>query len=294
MKTCHLFSTIIFSVVLNWASLNAQKIDSMPSVCLNHVLIYLDSATYQNLFNSSFLSDTVGNCEAHTVKTVDDEWSGKYLFGEEGYLELFSTKGGNDTPLGSFGFGFFTFRTGDIWTIRDEWQKQTTNIIWTDTTIYEDKGIKKSWFYSIGLAPEDSSKFLPVWLMENTPEHMKDAGFNDSELKEEISWGTYSRKRREIESFPKLLKGITSVNITVGSDEFDFLKKTITGFGLHQINKAFSNPYVCITCDVSPEPIWRINTVTFELKEDVPYRKLGISDNLVLEFEGKSAVFTFK
>jgi hypothetical protein len=284
---------LLINLIFDSINLDAQNSDSIPSVCLNHVLIYLDSATYQNLFNSSFLSDTVGNCEANTVKTVDDEWSGKYLFGEEGYLEFFSTTGANVTPVGSFGFGFFTFRTGDIWKIRDEWQKHTTEIIWTDTTIYEDKGIKKSWFYSIGIAPEDTNKFLPVWLMENTPEHMKEAGYNDSELKEEISWGAYYRKRHKSESFPRLLKDITSVNISVGSDELDFLKKTLSGFGLHQIGNTFSNPYVKIACDIKPYSIWRIQTITFELKQDVAYRKLIISDNLILELEGKSAVMTF-
>jgi hypothetical protein len=200
VKKYLLVSLIFIGLVLSCISLSAQKIDSIPSVCLNHVLIYLDSSTYQNLFNSSFLSDTLGNCEAHTQKTVDDEWSGKYLFGEEGYLEFFSTEGANVTPAGSFGFGFITFRTGDIWKIRDNWQKHTTEVIWTDTTIYEDKGTKKSLFYSIGLAPEDRNKFLPVWLMENTPEHLKETGYNDSELKEEISWGTYFKKRLKSES----------------------------------------------------------------------------------------------
>jgi hypothetical protein len=293
VKKYLLVPVIFIGLVLSCISLSAQKIDSIPTVCLNHISIYLDSATYQYLFNSSFLSDTVGNCESHTMKTVDDEWSGKYLFGEEGYLEFFSTKGANVAPVGSFGFGFFTFRTGDIWKILDEWQKHTTEIIWTDTTIYEDKGTKKSWFYSIGLAPEDTNKFLPVWLMENTPEHMKEAGYKDSELKEKISWGTYYRKRLKSEPFLKLLKGITSVNISIGSDELDFLKKTLTGFGLHQMGKTFSNPYIKIACDVKPYSIWRIQTITFELKQDVAYRKLIISDNLILELKGKSAVMTF-
>jgi hypothetical protein len=128
------------------------------------------------------------------------------MFGEEGYLEFFSTKGVNTIPAGAFGLGFITFRTGDIWKIRDEWQKHTAEVIWTDTTFYEDKGTKKSWFYSIGLIPEDTNKFLPVWLMENTPEEMNEAGFADPDLKEEITWGMYYRKLHKSEPFSKLLK----------------------------------------------------------------------------------------
>ena len=89
MKTRHLFFVVIFIMVLSCISLDAQKIDSIPPVCLNGVTIFLDTVTYRDLFNSSFLSDTLGICEAHTVTTVDAGWSGRYLLGEEGYLEFF-------------------------------------------------------------------------------------------------------------------------------------------------------------------------------------------------------------
>lgn len=292
MKKDLLVHIILIGLVLNCISLSAQKIDSIPAVCLNHVLIYLDSATYQKLFNLSFLSDTVGNCSTKTQKTVDNEWSGKYLFGEEGYLEFFPTKKVNNIPSGWFGFGFITFRSGDIWKIRDKWQKHTTEIIWTDTSIYEDKGTKKSWFYSISLAPDDTNKYLPVWLMENTPEEMKRAGYGDSDLKEEITWGTYMNNLKS-QPFSKLLKGITSVNISVGTNEMDFLQKIMIGFGLHKTDSTFSNQYVDILCDIRPYSIWRIQSVTFELKQDVAYRKLIISGSLILELKGKSAVMTF-
>lgn len=94
--------------------------------------------------------------------------------------------------------------------------------------------------------------------------------------------------------YPKLLRGITSVNISVGSDRIDFFQEIMEGYGLLKLGSTFSNQNVNITCDISPEPIWRVNRVTFELKENVPYRKLIISDNLTPELEGKSAVFTFK
>lgn len=293
MKNYHPISIIIIVVVLSCINLSAQKIDSIPSVCLNHILIYLDSATYQNLFNSSFLSDTIGDCESHTVTTDKQKYSGKYLFGEEGYLEFFSTKKVNTIPSGTFGLGFITFRTGDIWKIRNEWQKHTTETIWTDTTFKFDKGLRESWYYSIGIDSKDTTKYYPIWLMENTPEHMYKVGYTNTDLKEVISWGTYHRKLRNSEPFSKLLKGITSVNISVDNDGLDFLKKNLQGFGLRMIGTTFLNQFVDILSDIKPCYIWRIQTITFELKQDVAYRKLIISDNLILELEGKSAVMTF-
>lgn len=296
MKTCHLFSAVIFIMVLSCLGLSCQKTVNIPTVCLNHAYIYLDTVTYHNLFNSSFLSDTVGDCEAHTEKTADEEYSGKYLFGEEGFLEFFSTEEADTIPSGAIGLGFITFRTGDIWKIRDEWQKHTTQIIWTDTTFEDNNGIKESEYYSIGIFPRDTSENMPVWvwLMEYTPEHMKKVGYSDSDLKKEITWSAYYEQKWKRGPYSKLLKGITSVNVSVDSDRIDFLQEIIEGFGLQKVGSTFSNQHVNIECDIKPDPIWRIQTITFELKQDVPYRKLIISDNLILELEGKSAVFTFK
>jgi hypothetical protein len=114
MKNHYLLFVVFFCLVLNCTSLDGQKTEIIPLVCLNHVVINLDTVTFNNLFNSSFLSDTVGNCEAHTQKTTDQEYSGKYLFGEEGYLEFFPIKDINAIPPGSLSLGFITFRTGDI------------------------------------------------------------------------------------------------------------------------------------------------------------------------------------
>jgi hypothetical protein len=287
---------LLISLVSDFINLNAQKTDNIPSLCLNHVYIYLDTVTYHNLFNSSFLSDTLGNCEAHTVKTNDGEYSGKYLFGEEGYLEFFPTKEADTIPSGAVGLGLITFRSGDIWKIREQLQKHATQTIWTDTTFRDNNGLKESWYYAIGLVPKDTNEYLPVWvwLMENTPDCMKKAGFSDSDLKEEIAWSAYYRHRLKSGPYSKLLKRITSVNVSVGSDRMYFLQEIMEGFGLQKLGLTFSNQHANIACDVKPDPIWRIQTVTFELKQDVPYRKLIISDNLFLELEGKSAVFTFK
>ncbi len=295
MKKKRLLSAVFLSMVFYCISLNAQKTDSIPAVCLNHVIIFLDTITYHDLLNSSFLSDTVGNCSAQAVKTTDQEYSGKYLLGEEGYLEFFLIKEEDTVPFGAVELGFITFHTGDIWKIRDEWQKHATQTIWSDTTIVDNNGIKASICYTIDLEPRDTSESMPcwVWLLEYTPEEMKRAGYSDSDLKEEISWGNYWKMRKG-EVYTKLLNRITSVKISVGSDRIDFLQEIMEGFGLKKTGSNFSNQYVNIACDVKPDPVWRIQTVTFELKQDVPYRKLIISDNLTLELEGKTAVFTFK
>jgi hypothetical protein len=74
--------------------------------------------------------------------------SKKYLFGNEGYLELFSTKGHEYATVGGVGIGFITFRSADTWRVREEWQRHTSNTVWTDTSYSEKKGVKRSWYYS--------------------------------------------------------------------------------------------------------------------------------------------------
>ena len=269
-----------------------QEKSSFPPVCLNHISVVLDSLTYQNLFETPFLRDTIGDCETDTITSVDQSYFGKYLMGRDGYLELFSTKGYKNAILGEVGLGFITLRTDDIWRIRDEWRQQVTDSIGIDTSFFEDMGIKKSWYYAIWLDGNDSIQPLNVWLMEYTPERLKEAGFSDTDLKQEITWATYAQKRFG-KTFTKLFDRIIAIHLLLRNNEFEYLRKTLTGLGLHQSGTSFSNQFVQVTCDIIPNPMMRIQTITVALSERVTYHRMIISNHLFLEVEGTKAVFTF-
>lgn len=90
----------------------------LPKIRLNHVYLVLDSATYNHLFDSAFIAQTIGKIKTSAVTTTNDSWSGKYLFGKNGYFEFFSDQGYKGASVGDCGLGFMTLKSGDIWTIQ--------------------------------------------------------------------------------------------------------------------------------------------------------------------------------
>ena len=128
--------------------------------------------------------------------------------------------------------------------------------------------------------------------MEYTPERLKEAGFSDTDLKQEITWAIYAQKRFG-KTFTKLFDRIIAIHLLLRNNEFEYLRKTLTGLGLHQSGTSFSNQFVQVTCDIIPNPMMRIQTITVALSERVTYHRMIISNHLFLEVEGTKAVFTF-
>ncbi|MDD5508242.1 MAG: DUF5829 family protein [Bacteroidales bacterium] len=287
----------LFFAMITWSylfcnGLYAQEKTNLPTVCLNHLYVVLDSLTYQHLFESPFLRDSLGDCETDTITTDRESYFGKYLMGRNGYLELFSTKGFENATIGEVGLGFITFRSGDIWRILDKWQQQGTDSFWADTSFIEDKGMMKSLYYSIGLIPMDTTPSFYGWLMEYTPERLKERGFSDAELERDIPFEMYGYKRTG-KIFIKLFDRITAVHLLLDNNEFEYLKKSVLGLGLSQDGNTFSNSFIKITCDIMPNPVMRIRTITLALSEKVSFHRIIINEHLVIELEGMTAVFTF-
>jgi hypothetical protein len=94
------------------ATLFAQTI---PPVYFNHVTVYLPSAAYRAIEQSSFLRNVFSKFEEQTVQRDGGTWSytGVYLFGQHTYFEFFEAgqqvlPGGTiPTPAGLIGFNMW-------------------------------------------------------------------------------------------------------------------------------------------------------------------------------------------
>ncbi len=100
------------------AEMHAQK--NLTPVFLNHVYFVLDSNTYMHVFDSAFLQQ-VGDTAEKKVTTSTESWSGKYFSGRNSYFELFPPKGFEGAVVGDLGFGFMTFKQGDIEQVKKKW-----------------------------------------------------------------------------------------------------------------------------------------------------------------------------
>lgn len=264
----------------------------MPESYLSHMYIVLDDDTYKHLFDSVFIKEQIGDLRTDSVVTADDSWFGKYLHGKNAYFEFFPPNGFKGASVGDIGFGFMTYTSGDIWQIKNKWQQTTADSVQTDTTNYKEGDQSYPWYYAIYLSQEDSAPPLSVWIMENTPELLKQTGFSDEEIKNKITWETYTLKKSG-KLFNKFFNRITAVTLSAGPSEYDHLSKSLSGFGFRQQGNHFSNGSISITCRLQSNTAMHIETIETELLQAFPSRNIKISNSLTLKISGNKAVWIF-
>ncbi len=279
---------IIFMTTI-CAEMHAQK-NSTP-VFLNHVYFVLDSNTYMHVFDSAFLQQ-IGDTVEKKVITSTESWSGKYLSGRNSYFELFQPKGFEGAVVGDLGFGFMTFKQGDIEQVKRKWKNNSKDSVKTDTSTYISKGKKHTWYYSIYLSAADSLLHLSAWVMENTPDILKETGFADEEIKKPISWQEYREKQSKTK-FTKAFSSITSVELITNKYDYDYLKKSFLGFGLKENNNSFFNEYITIKYAIENISSTKLKKVEIELNNSFDEHTIVMSDHLTMHIKGKSASLIF-
>jgi hypothetical protein len=270
--------------------------NSQPSnlpVSLNHLMIVLDSETYHHFFDSKFFCDSIGNCKEDTMVTPDRSWFGKYLSGKNGYLELFSAAANTaNLPAGALGFGFITAQFGDLSQIKNKWQKHYIDTVYFNTQYSEYKGQKLPWYNVLTIDAKDSMQTIFAWLMENTSDELKRAGFNDSDIMKPISWEEYSNKSSG-KTITKLFDHISEVYLSVTKNQFEYLRETFTGIGLKQKENTFVNEAVKIICDINSNSTAHLQSISLTLTKNVSDLQTQISDHLILKASGNTAVLKF-
>ncbi|CAN5475535.1 hypothetical protein BH10BAC2_BH10BAC2_22460 [soil metagenome] len=272
-------------------SIYAQS--QLPEIYLSHMYIVLDEDTYQKLFDSAFIKEKLGRTRTDSVTTADDAWFGKYLHGKNGYFEFFSPKGFKGASVGDIGFGFMTYTSGDIWKIKNRWAAMSADSIETDTTKYMSEGVSHSWYYSIAVSDTDSAPPLSLWIMENTPELLKENGFSEEEIKNKITWQDYTEKKTKKKN-DRSFDRIRSVELSINKSEYEYLKKSLSGFGFREKENTFFTDDISITYTIQSNPPMRVKTIETALLENFPPRIITISNKLTLQLDGNKAIWKFE
>jgi Family of unknown function (DUF5829) len=282
------FLYLVLSAIV---STNAKAQINRVPVFLNHLYFVLDSNSYAHIFDSAFLQQ-IGNTTEKKTTTTGSSWSGKYLNGLDSYFEVFAPKGFTGATEGNIGFGFMTFKQGDINKLEANWKADSKDSVKRDTSILLKDGIKLSWFYSLSLYSVDS--FIPAsaWVMENTPDMLKARGFTEEEIKKPISWGEFVEKRSKTK-FTKAFNRITSVEIITNKKEFDYLNKSFLGFGLKEKNNTFFNDYISIKYSIADIPSTELKEVEIELNNSFKEQTIFVSPKFSLHVKDKSARLVF-
>ena len=100
----------VIALVFGVASI--AQTPAQPLVELNHVYVTLQKDTIDSIAKSAFISEQFSMFEQKTTKTVSESWTGTYLMGWRGYLELFAPGGSEGLTDGSSGIGFSASKLG--------------------------------------------------------------------------------------------------------------------------------------------------------------------------------------
>lgn len=117
------------------------------------------------------------------------------------------------------------------------------------------------WFTSLSLPDKDSLN-LSVWLMENSKEHLKSAGFTDDEIKEPIGYWAYSRRAQALYKgieedsikFDRLFEKVNSVRLLLSEKELEYLRESLTGIGFLEHEKSFSGQNFVVFYELTHAP----------------------------------------
>ncbi|MEO6547868.1 MAG: DUF5829 family protein, partial [Ferruginibacter sp.] len=219
-------------------------------------------------------------------------WSGKYLFGKNGYFEFFSSKSYTGATVGDCGLGFITSTSKDLLSIETNWKKNSTDSIEKDTSTRIANDQQEPWFYSLYISRKYSLQPLSTWLMEHTPEHLQSSGFTAEEVKRAINWQEYTARKSKKE-FGKSFNRITSIDLSLSTKEYEYFKKTLLGFGLQKKGNVYFNNQIEIIYTIDDRFPVRLRRVETQLTGTFPKRKIKISNNLVIHVDRKKAIWIF-
>jgi hypothetical protein len=260
-------------------------------VYLNHVFFVLDSNSYAHVFDSAIFQK-IGFAMVNKTTSTAGSWYGKYLMGRDSYFEVFYPSGLKGSSVGDFGFGFMTTTSGDIDHLEVQWKADYKDSVKRDTNMMIKNGTKLPWFYSLSLYTADSSKSGSAWVMENTPDMLKSAGFTDDEIKKPLLWHNFREKLIKMK-ITKSLNRIIAVEIITNKKELGYFKKSFLGFGLIEKNHTFYNENIQITYTLADIPTSELKSVEIELTDSFAEQTIVLGDRLTMHVKDKSAKLFF-
>ncbi len=207
-----LFSMIL-AVFLVLAGTGAAHAGERQLLYYNHSWGTFDRATADAVEHSAYLRE-FADVEVRTTTGADGKvWTGRYLRGQQTYLEVFGIGDvpGQDGELGSAGLGLSTEHDGDIDTVKARLVAAGSKPLdFTQTRDFGD-GKPVPWFDSVYL--DDQYDRFGAWVMEYRDEYLNDPR---SKVGPAQYPGDVSRERYLPDTYKdRLMRNITLVRLAV-------------------------------------------------------------------------------
>ncbi len=278
----------------------APSFNYAKNLKFNHLYVVIDEVTYTSLFDSIPFFRELAYVREANVDAGEESWTGKYISGNQDYLEIFKPGGAENTKAGDLGIAFMPNLLGTTDSLYNYWKKTRTDSIRKGTrnrVIGPDQSIP--WFNAVTIHDRDSLRFTS-WVMEYTDTFMKMAGFTEEDLTREISHAEYSQRgfatRQNISydsaRYMKLYERVTSLSLSLSSNELDYFRPYLTASGFEEMGQSFTRADFQINYEKAEGPHQRLRQIELELLADQEPQVYS-HGNLTLQVAGKKATIRF-
>jgi len=137
------------------------------AVFLNHFYLVVDSTTYKDIEQSSFLRGEFAATEQRTTVRKDRSYTGLYFYGANTYFEFFDVASDTSRQVGFSGIAFGVDQTGELRVVGRELADSLSMDQEPITRLYDGRQVP--WFYAAWGKDFSIDSSLGVWLMEYHP-----------------------------------------------------------------------------------------------------------------------------
>jgi len=205
---------------------------------LNHLVIVVDSATYESILSSTFLSTEFANGGVQTVTAGPDEsWTARYIMGENLYLEIFGPRGREGRDPGYVGLAFSTVSSGEIESVYARLRRsagERAHVFLRTRQVQDDQ---RPWFQAVSVDPPSMNRRLGAWVLEWTQDHLKALAFGPDQTPSRREYLRALRQARGV-AMPapdRLLADVRRIDLALTTEERHDLELLLQAGGWRQI-----------------------------------------------------------
>lgn len=205
---------------------------------LNHLAIVVDSATYESIRNSTFLSTEFANGGVRTVTAGPGEsWTARYIVGEDLYLEIFGPRGREGRDPGYVGLAFSTMASGEIESVYAELKRSAGQRAHEFLRTRQVQDDQRPWFHAVSVDPPSMNRRLGAWVLEWTQDHLRALALRPDHAPSRKQYLRALRQARGVAMPPpdRLLADIRRIDLALTAEERHDLELLLQAGGWRHI-----------------------------------------------------------
>lgn len=265
------------------------------NIKFNHLYVVIDDSTYKYLFDSIPFFREFAYVEEADIDAGKESWSGKYISGNQDYLEIFKPGGAEGAELGDFGIAFMPNKMGTVDSLYSFLDTGADSIRRKVQTMAMGEGKTIPWFNAVAIYDPDSLAITP-WVMEYTDTFMRMAGFTEEDLAREISHAEYTQRsvatRNNLPfdsaNYRRLYERVTALTLELSSAEYNYFRKYLETFGFTESDSAFTRPDLVIYYQLNEGRHAILDQIDFELRKEVEEQSYAVG-KIKVSATGRSA-----